>query len=70
MYVDLILNYDSKEALIAAVEAEVSIDAINSTTLEPLPDGVDTLMRIMGYPNYHFWTARVTVKGGKVIAVK
>ena len=70
MLVDLATDYANKEELIAAIRGGEIIMARDSKTNEVVADCTDVLMDIADYPNYHIWTAIITIKDGEIIDVK
>jgi hypothetical protein len=65
--VNIALGYTSKEDLITAINAKEDIVARDSKGYI-LEDSVNVLIGIMGYADYHSWTAVVTIKDGRITA--
>lgn len=70
MFVKLGSHFLNKEDLMTAIVAGEYIVARDSKTDDILLDGNDIIISIMGYPGYHSWTARITVKNGRIISVR
>ncbi len=70
MYIDLVLSFTNKADLIAAIKNNEHVSALDHETGEDLPDGTNVYIRIMGYKNYRNWTAKITIKDGRITKVE